>query len=132
VCNTESIFLCVSTSEAEPPLLHITTLTTDFESTHHSTSRSATSPFALRSRSAVFCDALSTLRSRSLDFHPLRFPRCSAHTGSSWALMGGPTCTGIYMNRTRRCPKETSEISYTFAPCCFVVEVLLIIFTFRR
>jgi len=28
VCNTESIFLCVSTSEAEPPLLHITTLTT--------------------------------------------------------------------------------------------------------
>jgi len=27
-CNTESIFLCVSTSEAEPPLLHITTLTT--------------------------------------------------------------------------------------------------------
>ena len=30
VCNTESIFLCVSTSEAEPPLLHITTLTTAF------------------------------------------------------------------------------------------------------
>jgi len=30
VCNTESIFLCVSTSEAEPPpLLHITTLTTE-------------------------------------------------------------------------------------------------------
>jgi len=28
VCNSESIFLCVSTSEAEPPLLHITTLTT--------------------------------------------------------------------------------------------------------
>ena len=29
MCNTESIFLCVSTSEAEPPpLLHITTLTT--------------------------------------------------------------------------------------------------------
>ena len=29
VCNTESICLCVSTSEAQPPLLHITTLTTD-------------------------------------------------------------------------------------------------------
>ena len=28
MCNTESIFLCVSTSEAEPLLLHITTLTT--------------------------------------------------------------------------------------------------------
>ena len=28
MCNTESIFLCVSTSEAQPPLLHITTLTT--------------------------------------------------------------------------------------------------------
>jgi len=28
VCNTESIFLCVSTSEAEPPLLRITNLTT--------------------------------------------------------------------------------------------------------
>jgi len=27
VCNTELIFLCVSTSEAQPPLLHITTLT---------------------------------------------------------------------------------------------------------
>ena len=31
VCNTESIFLCVSTSEAEPPLLHITTLTTGYQ-----------------------------------------------------------------------------------------------------
>ena len=30
MCNTESIFLCVSTSEAEPPLLHITTLTTEW------------------------------------------------------------------------------------------------------
>ena len=30
VCNTESIFLCVSTSQAQPPpLLHITTLTTE-------------------------------------------------------------------------------------------------------
>ena len=29
VCNTKSIFLCVSTSEAESPLLHITTLTTE-------------------------------------------------------------------------------------------------------
>ena len=32
VCNTESIFLCFSTSEAEPPLLHITTLTTAYSS----------------------------------------------------------------------------------------------------
>ena len=37
VCNTESIFLCVSASEAEPPpLLHITTLTTDFNRNHAS------------------------------------------------------------------------------------------------
>ena len=28
MCNTESIFLCVSTSQAQPLLLHITTLTT--------------------------------------------------------------------------------------------------------
>ena len=33
MCNTESIFLFVSTSEAEPPpLLHITTLTTEVAS----------------------------------------------------------------------------------------------------